>query len=352
MNFLPPLPDEDTMFRAFTDRDASFEGIFMTGVRTTGIFCRTTCSARKPKRENVEFFPRAGDALAAGYRPCKRCNPLEAKGSYPSWLAPLMAAIEEDPLKRWTAQSIRDFGVDPDRARRWFKATHDMTFLSYLRSRRLGQAFSRIKEGSPVIDASQDADFDSVSGFCEALRQRTGLPPQTSRKRHSLQVAQTASPLGPIVIAGDSDAIYLVEFWDRRMLETQFATLEKRINAVFFPGTNPRIQSMEKELDAYFAGKLTRFKTPVRFPGTEHQETVWSSLARIPFGETCSYAQLARQAGKPSSVRSVARASGENRLAIILPCHRVVGADGSLTGYGGGLWRKRYLLALENAQAK
>ena len=128
------LPDADTMFEAFVNRDAEFEGIFLTGVRTTGIFCRTTCTARKPKRENVEFFTRAGDALAAGYRPCKRCTPMEAKGSIPDWLKPLMDAVDAEPLRRWTSEDLRASGIDPARARRWFQASYGMTFVAYLRS--------------------------------------------------------------------------------------------------------------------------------------------------------------------------------------------------------------------------
>src|SRR5690606_32095920 len=115
--------------------DASFEGLFVMGVRTTGIFCRPSCPARKPLRQNVEFFPRAGDALAAGYRPCHRCRPLDAKGATPEWLLPLVEAVDADPARRWTASDIKEFGIDPARVRRWFQAQHGMTFLAYLRAR-------------------------------------------------------------------------------------------------------------------------------------------------------------------------------------------------------------------------
>ncbi len=346
------LPDKETMYQAFLDRDSSFEGIFVMGVRTTGIFCRPTCPARKPKLENVEFFPRAGDAMAAGFRPCKRCRPLETSGSVPDWLRPLMDAIDLDPLKRRTAADIREAGVDPARARRWFQAHHGMTFLAYLRSRRLGQAFSRIREGSEVLEAALEADFDSVSGFCEALRKRTGAAPRSSAGKLALRVAQFPSPLGPIMVAGDEEAVYLVEFWDRRMLETQFDVLEKRAGAVFFPGSTGPLESMGRELERYFARKLKCFETPIRFPGTEHQEQVWRTLLEVPAGETWTYAQLAERVGKPAAVRSVARAVGENRLAIVVPCHRIVGSNGDLTGYGGGIWRKRHLLDLERAVAE
>lgn len=341
------LPDEATMFEAFTNRDAAFEGIFLTGVRTTGIFCRPTCSARKPKRENVEFFPRAGDALAAGYRPCKRCTPMEAKGAIPDWLQPLMGAIDDDPLRRWTADDLRSRGIDPARARRWFQASYGMTFVAYLRARRLGQAFSRIQEGADIIEASMDAEFDSVSGFCEAIRRKTGASPSKVKDRKKIAVSQVSSPLGPIMVAGDDEAVYLIEFWDRRMLETQFDSLEKRVGALYFPGKTPATESMGKELGRYFEGRLTNFDTPVRFPGSAHQEAVWQALLEVPIGVTWTYGELAEHIGKPSAVRSIARAVGENRLSIVIPCHRIVGADGKLTGYGGGLWRKRFLLSLE-----
>lgn len=335
------------MWTAFVERDSAFEGIFLAGVRTTGIFCRPTCPARKPRRENVEFFPRAGDALAAGYRPCQRCRPLEPQGAFPEWLQPLMEAVEADPRRRWTAQSITGFGVDPTRVRRWFQANHGMTFLAYLRSRRLGEAFSRIQSGSEVLDAALSSDFDSVSGFCDALRRRTGHSPRASREQPSLRVSQVPSPLGPLMIAGDDEAVVLVEFWDRRMLETQFSVLEQRLGVIFFPGTTDPIEQMRGELEGYFKGTLTDFQTPVRLPGTAHQVRVWEALRSVPYGETRTYGQLAEAVGNPAAVRAVARAVGENRLAIVLPCHRIVGANGQLTGYGGGLWRKRHLLAHE-----
>jgi AraC family transcriptional regulator of adaptative response/methylated-DNA-[protein]-cysteine methyltransferase len=149
------------------------------------------------------------------------------------------------------------------------------------------------------------------------------------------------------MVAGDEEAVYLVEFWDRRMLETQFNILQQRVGAVFFPGSTGPIEQMRNELSLYFLGKSSSFETLIRFPGTPHQELVWRAIHKIPCGQTLSYSELARRVGKQTAVRSVARAVGENRLAIVVPCHRVVGADGSLTGYGGGVWRKRYLLSHE-----
>lgn len=341
------MPDSATMFSALVERDASFEGLFVAAIRTTGIFCRPTCPARKPKPENVEYFPRAGDALAAGYRPCLRCRPMEANGEVPDWLRPLLRAVDADPMRRWTGQDLREAGVDPARARRWFQANHGMTFMAYLRSRRLGQAFSRLKAGAPVTDTAFDSGFDSLSGFCDAFRRSTGRSPSTSDAGHPLKITQFSSPLGPLVAAGDDESVHLLEFWDRRMLETQFSVLEKRLDAVLFPGSTGPLEQLKGEVDAYFAGKLRVFKTPIALPGSAHQKQVWRALLALPYGQTISYGQLAASIGRPSSTRPVARAVGENRLAIVIPCHRIIGADGQLTGYGGGLWRKRYLLDLE-----
>ena len=338
------------MYRAFAERDPTFEGLFVAGVRTTGIFCRPTCPARKPMRENVEFFPRAGDAIAAGYRPCQRCRPLEADGTPPVWLQPLLEAVDADPDRRWTQGDIREFGVDPVRVRRWFRERYGMTFLAYLRARRLGQAFSRLREGAGVSESALEAEYDSLSGFCDALRRATGCSPGEAKARPVLRVEQAPSPLGPILLAGDEKAVYLVEFRDRRRLETQFAVLEKRLGVVFFPGETGPLRCIRGELTAYFAGKLRSFTSPLCFPGTHHQQRVWQALLEVPYGETRSYGELAEAIGRPAAVRSVARAVGENRLAIVLPCHRIVGADGRLTGYGGGLWRKRYLLSLEGGR--
>lgn len=190
-------------------------------------------------------------------------------------------------------------------------------------------------------------DFESVSGFCEALRRATGKSPRKASAKRAFQVAQVSSPLGPILVAGDDAAVHLVEFWDRRMLEVQFAVLEKRWDAEFFPGETSPIRQMREELNAYFSGDLRTFTTPMLHAGSVHQEQVWQALMDVPYGETWSYGKLAERVGRPTAVRSVARAVGENRMAIMLPCHRIIGADGRLTGYAGGLWRKQFLLSHE-----
>lgn len=351
MKQLEILPSEEEMYQALISRNAEYEGIFFAGIRTTGIFCRPDCPARKPNPENVEYFPRAADALASGYRPCRRCRPMEPHGESPAWLKPLLDAVDQNPSRRWTSEDIRAFGIEPSRVRRWFVQHHGVTFLSYLRSRRLGQAFSRISEGHPVLESGLESGFDSSSGFTDAFIKATQSSPGSASGRASLFVEQIASPLGPMIIAGDEKAVYLVEFWDRRMLETQFQILEKRLNCAIFSGDTAPIQQMKGEIAEYFERKRTRFTAPIHFPGTAHQELVWRGLLEVPHGETWTYGELAKRIGKTSAVRSVAKAVGENRLAVVVPCHRIVGQNGKLTGYGGGLWRKAFLLRHETGQS-
>ncbi len=341
------LPPREEMLNAFMAADASYEGVFVTAVTTTGIFCRPSCPARKPKPDNVVFFPTCQDALTAGYRPCRRCEPLEPLGGAPGWLRPLLRSVDEDPTRRWLDADLRAIDLDPARVRRWFKRHHGMTFHAYARARRLGEALGRIQRGETVTRTAFDAGYDSLSGFNEALRKLTGEAPTASAGGRLVRVTRIPTPLGPVVAAATDEAVCLLEFADRRALSTQLRGLDRRVPAVFAPGDNDVLQDLGRELHEYFAGERQRFDVPLLAPGTPFQERVWTALREIPPGQTRSYGELARSIGRPTAVRAVARANGDNRLAILIPCHRVIGSDGSLTGYGGGVWRKKRLLDLE-----
>lgn len=334
---------------AFYSRDASYDGVFFTGVRTTGIFCRPSCAARKPKPENVEFFQTARDAMFAGYRACQRCHPLEAPGETPAWLGGLIEAVDADPARRWTDEDLRAHGVHPDRVRRWFKAHHGMTFHAYARARRLGTALERIRDGDRVVSAALDHGYESLSGFNTAVRGLIGAPPTASGELATVILRRIMTPLGPMLAGAAGSKLCFLEFADRRMLERQLATLAKRLGCHFLPGNAPVLELLNEQLDAYFAGRLRRFGVPLHAPGTEFQRAVWDRLLEIPYGETRSYADIADVLGRPTATRAVARANGANRIAILIPCHRVIGKDGSLTGYAGSLWRKQRLLELEQA---
>jgi AraC family transcriptional regulator of adaptative response/methylated-DNA-[protein]-cysteine methyltransferase len=342
------LPSRAEMLEAFRSRDASYDGVFYTAVRTTGIFCRPACPARKPRAENVEFFATPRDALYSGYRPCRRCRPLEPPGSPPEWLRVLLDELEAGPEKRWTDRDLRDRGLHPDRVRRWFQRHHGMTFHAYGRARRLGLALERIREGSGVSSTAYQHGYDSLSGFNEAFRQILGAAPQRMGGELLLQVSRVLTPLGPMLAGATDEALHVFEFSDRRRLEKQVERLRRRLGCTFVPGHNSVLEHTGREIDAYFRGELREFTVPLAAPGTDFQRAVWDQLRRIPYGETRSYSDVARAIGRPTAVRAVARANGDNRLAVFIPCHRVVGSDGRLTGYGGGLWRKQRLLDLES----
>ena len=342
------LPPEDAMYSALLKRDSEYEGIFIVGVKTTGIFCRPTCQARKPKRENVEFFATAREVLTHGYRPCKLCRPMEPAGETPDWLGTLLDEVHADPTVRLNDQSLRKRGLEPSRVRRWFKQHHGVTFHAYCRLLRLAAAFGRIRNGDDVAAAAFGTGHGSLSAFSESCRKTTGASPSRSRRTNLVAVSRISSPLGPLLAGATEDGVCLLEFSDRRMLETQLARLKRLLHAEVLPGPSPHIPQLESQLAEYFGGKRRTFDLPLVLRGTPFQQAAWEALLTIPYGETRSYRDQAADIGRPSAVRAVARANGDNRIAIVVPCHRVVAADGKLTGYGGGLWRKRYLLDLES----
>jgi len=344
------LPDSETLYAALVSKDDNFEGIFVVGVKTTGVFCRPTCTARKPKRENVEFFGSAHDALLHGYRPCKVCAPMEHKGSAPDWLKPLLAEITADPLIRFKDSDLRRRGLDPSRVRYWFKRHHQMTFQAYLRALRIGQAFGRIRHGEKVTGTAFESGYESLSGFADQFKKTTGFAPSKSREGRLIATTRILTPLGPLLAGASAEGICLLEFVDRRMLETQLQRLNKLFKAECVPGFSEHFDNLSVQLAEYFSGKRKEFDIPLVLSGTPFQQRVWAGLRKIPYGSTRSYKEQAEAIGLPSAVRAVAKANGDNRIAIIVPCHRVIGADGELVGYGGGLWRKRFLLALESGQ--
>ena len=345
------LPPNVEMYGALLRRDSSYEGLFVVAVKTTGIFCRPTCPARKPKPENVEYFPGVRDALLAGYRACLRCRPMEPAGAAPTWLQTLLAELEADPELRVRDEGLRARGLEPARVRRWFQTHHGMTFHAYQRARRLGHALAQIRQGADLTDSGFGAGYESTSGFRGAFAKLFGDAPGRSRSTTSVLVNRILTPLGAMIAAATEQHLLLLEFADRRMLETQIKRLRSLLGAVFVPGDNPVLAQTQREVAEYFAGERTDFEVPITLPGTEFQRAVWAGLQTIPYGETRSYGQQAEIIGRPAAVRAVGRANGDNRLAIIVPCHRVVGADGALTGYGGQLWRKRALLELEGCGA-
>jgi AraC family transcriptional regulator of adaptative response/methylated-DNA-[protein]-cysteine methyltransferase len=343
------LPQRHELLRAFLSKDRAYEGVFFVGVRSTGIFCRVGCPARTPRENQLEFFPTTRDALFAGFRPCRRCSPMEMAGETPGWLQPLLSAVDQDRETRWTDADIRALKVGPDRVRRWFQKNHGMTFHAYARARRLGLALDQIRRGDSVVSTALDHGYDSLSGFNAAFRAALGTNPKTAKNARVLHVTRVITPLGPMLAAATEQAVCMLEFADRRMMELQLRRVRKHFDAFFLTASNPILERLKAELDLYFSGTLRRFTVPIAFPGSAFQRSVWRALRAIPYGRTVSYSDLAASLGAPRSVRAVARANGDNRIAILIPCHRVIGANGDLTGYGGGLWRKKRLLEIERS---
>ena len=342
------LPSTTEMRRAYTRKDTSYDGIFYLAVRTTGIFCRPSCSARKPLAKNVEFFPSTKEAVFAGYRPCKVCKPMEAIGTPPEWAGSLLSMIETDPAKRYSDSFLRSKGIEPSRARRFFLKNYGMTFQAYCRGRRMGRSFEQIRTGADLDDVALGYGYNSHSGFRDAFKKTFGSAPGKSRNGTAIVTAWIESPFGPLVAAATSEGICLLEFTDRRMLDNQFKRLRRYFKCAIVPGENKHIAQLKKELKEYFDGNRKVFSVKPIFPGTPFEEKVWNALLKIPAGTTASYEDVARMIGKSKSSRAVGRANGMNRIGIVIPCHRVINKNGDLGGYGGGVWRKKILLELEN----
>ncbi|MFL5342069.1 MAG: bifunctional transcriptional activator/DNA repair enzyme AdaA [Gemmataceae bacterium] len=337
------------MERARFNRDPAYNGVFFVAVRTTGIFCRPTCPARTPLAKNVEYFATAREALVAGYRPCKRCRPV-ALADQPEWVTHLLADIERDPAARITDRALARRGTDPATVRRYFLRHYGMTFQAYTRARRLAGVLTTIRKGDTLDTAVFESGYESHSGFRDAFLKTFGDSPGKYRERDCVFLAWLPSPLGPLVAGATADGVCLLEFTDRRMLEAQFTAVRKLFGLSAVPGTNEHLQKLGAELTAYFAGTLQEFTVPLVYPGTPFQRKVWAELLRIPYGETRSYEDVAIAVGAVGAQRAVGRTNGMNRIAIVIPCHRVVNKGGQLGGYGGGLRRKQFLLDLEKSK--
>ncbi|MEP0368701.1 MAG: methylated-DNA--[protein]-cysteine S-methyltransferase [Cyclobacteriaceae bacterium] len=344
--------DFSQYYQALVKKDSQFLGTFYACVKTTKIFCVSTCTARKPKQENVFFVDSAKEALQHGFRPCKVCKPTQKVHEPPHEVRELIKMVSANPEVRIQDYQIKQMGFAPEKIRRWFNKHHGMTFQAYQRMIRINTAYHEIKKGNNVTSTAFKSGYESLSGFGAAFKNLFGVPPENSTLQTVITLHRFNTPLGPMYAAATDEALCLLEFTDRRMLETEFVDLRKRLNANILPGENKITRQTETEISAYFEGKRTSFTVPLLTPGTDFQVQVWKELQNIPSGQTRSYLKQAEALGNPQAIRAVARANGMNRIAIIIPCHRVIGSDGSLTGYAGGLPRKKWLLEHEGALSK
>ncbi len=342
----------EIMYQASLDKNPDFEGVYWMAVKTTGIFCRSTCTARKPKTENVEFFSTTKDALENGYRPCKICKPLENINSTPLEIQNLINEISDNPNQKVKDSDLVEKGLNPTKIRRWFIKNHGMSFQEFQRQLLLNEAFKKIQAGENIIETAYNSGFESLSGFNECFKNVFGVSPKNSKKKNIIDLKRIETPIGTMYAAATKEGVCMLEFGDRKNLENTFQVLSTLLNAKIIIGENPHLQLLEQELKQYFDGKLQHFTVPLSPVGTEFQKSVWKVLEKIPFGEIWSYKKQAEVLGDVKKVRAVANANGLNKISIVIPCHRVIGSNGKLTGYGGGVWRKQKLLELEKAILK
>ncbi|WP_322783875.1 bifunctional transcriptional activator/DNA repair enzyme AdaA [Marinomonas pontica] len=262
-----------------------------------------------------------------------------------------MHLVRDSTKTKITDQQLREAGIRPIFVRRWFNQHYGMTFQTFQRMFRINHAFQELKTGKTATHTALDSGYDSLSGFGYTFKKLLGHSPTLHLENAVILIDRLTTPIGPMFVCATDEGICLLEFVDRRMLETEFEDLQRRLKAPIMAGENAHITQLKQELEEYFLGSRTEFSVPLHTPGTDFQNGVWQMLGTIPYGETASYQEQATRLNNPKAVRAVARANGMNRVAIVIPCHRVIGKDGSLTGYAGGLERKRWLLDHEKSHA-
>jgi AraC family transcriptional regulator of adaptative response/methylated-DNA-[protein]-cysteine methyltransferase len=335
--------DADTAWAAFMRRDRSWDGRVIGAVKTTGIYCKPSCPAKRPKREHVEFFASGEEARAAGYRSCMRCKPDEV-GRDRDAVAKAVKLIEQAEEAPSLAEIAEAVGYAPHHFQRIFKRDLGISPAEYARGLRNRRAQDALKQNGRVTDAVYDAGYSGPSGFYSDAKERLGMTPSAWRdggRGETIRWTHFDSPLGQMLIAATSRGICRLTFDDSE------ASLRR-----LFPNAN--IVKDDGGLKELVEGALTAIERPLAMPdlpidvaGTAFQEAVWRELRKIPAGETRSYAEIAAAIGHPKAVRAVGSANGDNHVCVLIPCHRVIRSDGSLGGYGGGIERKKQLLAAE-----
>ncbi len=327
--------DEREKWRAVEECDAEYDGKFFYAVKSTGVYCRPSCKSKTPRPENVRYFATRAEAEAAGFRPCKRCRPDLAE--YDPDAETAERARELIELHFADAGELRDAlaGIGLSRAQltRIFERRFDMPIKQYADRVRLERAKALLDAGSSVTDAASAVGMGSAA-LAAFFRKHSGMPPSEYAAKSAAEGAScvVASPVGLLRLTESGLGITGIAF------VREGAQSETR--GEFLP-------EAKRQLDEYFAGKRREFEFPLDMRGTEFQKRVWAELRRIPYGETRSYQEIAAALGNAKASRAVGMANNRNPIVIAVPCHRVVGKDGSLVGYAGGLDRKKYLLELE-----
>ena len=340
---------EHARWEAVQQRNPSAEGHFYLGVKTTGIYCRPTCSSRMPKRENVQFFNTIGEAEQAGFRPCKRCQPqVDKADGYAKLIQQAceqIAAATTEPSLDELAQTA---GLSPSHFHRLFKAKVGLTPKQYALAHRHNQLHDRLQQDGSVTEAMYNAGYGSSSRFYEQSTAMLGMRPSTYRrgaKGQSLQYATVPCYLGWVLIAGTEKGLSSIELGDTAE-ELQARLLNRFPHATLQPGDDT-FAGLVTQVVAFLEAPGDRLDLPLDIQGTAFQRRVWLALRDIPAGTTLSYSEVAERIGQPKATRAVAQACASNNLAVAVPCHRVVRQGGELGGYRWGVERKQALLQRE-----
>jgi AraC family transcriptional regulator of adaptative response/methylated-DNA-[protein]-cysteine methyltransferase len=346
---------DERAWAAVLGRDRRLDGRLFYGVASTGVYCRPSCPSRRPRRQNARFFDEPAAAESAGFRPCLRCDPRGQRVETAP--APVGKAREyidlhfDEPM---TLEALgRQVGMSPHHLQRTFKKAYGLTPREYQDALRLQRLKSELRTGGSVTTAIHEAGYGSASRVYEKSDARLGMPPGAYRRGGmgmAIRFGTVESPLGRLLVAATERGVCAVALGD------DDATLEASLRAEFpRAGIERSTDGLAAWLDRfveYLAGNGELASIPIDVQGTVFQQRVWDALRAIPAGEKRSYAQVAAAIGKPSAARAVARACATNRVALAIPCHRVVREGGGLGGYRWGVDRKYALLAREVRRPK
>ena len=344
---------QDQYWQAVRDKNAAWDGVFYYGVLTTGVYCRPSCNARTPLRKNLRFYQTREAAEKDGLRPCKRCKPDTDRDAQRDLMHAMCQYIEKHHGRRLTLQHLADqAGMSSGHFQRTFKQTIGVSPKKFQDNCKLRQFKARLKSGTSVTAALHDSGYESTSRLYEKLDTHMGMTPGSYRKGGADEVisfAVGATELGTVMIGATDRGICFLQFdEDKQRLLDQ---LEKEYpRAQIKPMSSdqaPLFNEWMALLNGFLQGRTRQFKLPLDIRGTAFQCMVWEYLTTIPAGELQSYTEVAKGIGKPTAVRAVASACANNRIAIVIPCHRVIRGDGNLAGYKWGLARKRTLIDLE-----
>lgn len=342
----------DTRYEAIRRRDRTFDGSFVYGVQTTGVYCRPSCAARLALYRNVSFHPSCEAAEQAGFRACLRCRP-NADSQYDRHIAlvrgacRLIDASEERPP---LAEIAADAGLSPSHFHRVFKDITGVTPRAYADARRAVLLQATLGASETVTDAIYDAGFNAPSRFYESASGRLGMTPGAWRKGGAdaaIRFAVGECSLGAILVATTPKGVCAIAFGDDP--EILVHDLQDRFPKADLVGDDAEFETLVARVVGFVEAPTLGLDLPLDIRGTAFQQRVWQALRAIPTGSTASYAGIAAMIGAPSSARAVARACADNTLAVAIPCHRVVRSDGALSGYRWGIERKRRLLERERS---